>query len=219
MNKGHGIIPRRDIEYLNWARNIVQTSATHAQAWGLPPARVAQMENLAQTAHAAWEANNNPATTNHTSVTAKNAALASLKTQVSLFINLLLSTPQVPDEALAEMHLRPRRRVARQPKPPPADAPVLTIIAGQHHDLTACATPLPHGHPVEHLAGRNHYGFLLKYQFEGDPEVHQLVSTRLRRTLLFDETSKGRYLTLSAAWVNARIEPGPWSEPVRELVN
>jgi hypothetical protein len=134
-----------------------------------------------------------------------------------MFINFLESNTRVPDEALAAMSLRPRHPHAHQPKPAPAEAPVLTVITGQHHDLTAYVSTLQHGHPTEYLGA--YHGFLLKYQFEGETEVHQLVSTRKHRTLIFDEKSEGKYIKLSAAWVNTRIEPGPWSEEVRELVN
>jgi hypothetical protein len=210
--------PAKEPEYLGWAQNIIKTSETNAQEWGIQAGWLIQLRDFYQTAQTAWDANNNPATKSHTTVTAKNAAIAKLKGQISLFINFLESNTRVPDEALAAMNLRPRHPHAHLPKPVPVEAPVLTVITGQHHDVTAYVSTLQHGHPTEYL-GAGYHGFLLKYQFEGDTEVHQLVSTRKHRTLVFDEGKEGKYIKLSAAWVNARIEPGPWSEEVRELVN
>jgi hypothetical protein len=218
MNNRNGLAPLKEAEYLGWAQNIVQTSETNAQEWGIQAGWLAQLREFYQTAQTAWDTNNNPATKNHATVTAKNAAIATLKGQISMFINFLESNARVPDAALATMKLRPRHPHAHQPRPVPVEAPVLTVITGQHHDITVYVATLQHGHPTEYL-GAGYHGFLLKYQFEGDAEVHQLVSTRKHRTLVFDETKEARYVKLSAAWVNARIEPGPWSEEVRELVN
>jgi hypothetical protein len=218
MNHGYGTAPRKDAEYLGWAQNIVKTATDNATDWGIQSGWLSQLQGFVQAAQNAWDANNNPATKNHASAVAKDAAFARLKRELSLFINFLESNTRVPDEALATMNLRPRHPGVHQPKPPPSEAPVLTVITGQHHDVTAYVSTLQHGHPTEYLSGGYH-GFLLKYQFEGDAEVHQLVSTRKHRTLVFDEKCEGKYIKLSAAWVNARIEPGPWSEEVRELVN
>jgi hypothetical protein len=219
MTHHHGTAPVKEADYLGWAHNIIQTATDNATAWSLQAGLLAQLKTTLQTAQTAWEHNNNPTLKNHATVTAKNAALARLKSELSLFIDLLESNTRVPDEALAAMNLRPRHPGAHQPKPAPEEAPVLTILTGQHHDITAYVSTLQHGHPTEYLNRGNYYGFLLKYQFEGETEVHQLVSTRKHRTLVFDESKEGRYIKLSAAWVNARIEPGPWSEEVRELVN
>ncbi|MDR1957720.1 MAG: hypothetical protein LBQ54_01510 [Planctomycetaceae bacterium] len=89
----------------------------------------------------------------------------------------------------------------------------------QHHEVTVYVSTRLHGHPTEYLKDGKFYGFLLKYKIEGEPEWQQAVSTRLHHTLIFGEEEEGKDVLLQAAWVNPRIQNGPWSEEVRELVN
>jgi hypothetical protein len=45
-----------------------------------------------------------------------------------------------------------------------------------------------------------------------------VVSTRLHHTIFFEHDDEGKRITLSAAWVNPRFEPGPWCEEISEVI-
>jgi hypothetical protein len=101
----------------------------------------------------------------------------------------------------------------------PTEVPVLSAVVGQHHEVTVYVSKPQLGRPVEFLKNPKYYGFTLKYKVENASEWTQIVSTKLHYTLVFDEHCQGKFLLLHAAWVNPRIQNGPRSEEVRELVN
>jgi hypothetical protein len=37
--------------------------------------------------------------------------------------------------------------------------------------------------------------------------------------LIFTDAEEGKHIRLQGAWINPRIQNGPWSEEVRELIN
>jgi hypothetical protein len=47
----------------------------------------------------------------------------------------------------------------------------------------------------------------------------QVNSTRKHYTLIFDDTAEGKHLLVRAAWMNPRLQPGPWSDVDRKLIN
>ncbi|MDR0348723.1 MAG: hypothetical protein LBH90_04415, partial [Tannerella sp.] len=61
-------------------------------------------------------------------------------------------------------------------------------------------------------------GFKLRWRFEDETTYHFEISTRLRRTLFFGRENETRRVILSAAWVNPRMEEGPWSEDITEVI-
>ncbi|MDR1305484.1 MAG: hypothetical protein LBK76_09715 [Verrucomicrobiales bacterium] len=210
---------RKDHEFLDWARNIANTCRKQQTNWGLDVPLVEQLIAELSAATSAYGYNTDPAHKSHDTAAVKQLAFANLKRTLSVLINSLEGNRKVPDDALNSMQLRPRHPGSHQPHPAPAETPVLTVLTGQHHDVTAYVSTLQYGHPTEFLDTKHYYGFLLRYQFEGDPDWQQLVSTKKHKTLVFADDQEGKYIKLQAAWVNPRIEPGPWSEVVRELVN
>jgi hypothetical protein len=59
---------------------------------------------------------------------------------------------------------------------------------------------------------------MLRYKKEGDADYKTVVSTRLHHTLFFERDDEGKRVTLSAAWVNPRLEAGPWSDEISEVI-
>jgi hypothetical protein len=57
------------------------------------------------------------------------------------------------------------------------------------------------------------------FQIDGETQWQTIVSTKLHYTLIFTDAEEGKYIRLQAAWVTPRIQNGPWSEEVRELIN
>ncbi|MDR1140614.1 MAG: hypothetical protein LBL62_02910 [Planctomycetaceae bacterium] len=211
--------PETDAEFIAWAGTIHRDCTQNAGMWNLDPMLLNQFSTLYDTAETKYHLNTNKDLKNRVTVNAKNAAFAVLKSFLSMYINTLEGNPNVPDEALSDMALRPRHPGAHQPIDVPTEAPVLAVIVGQHHDVTVYVSTLQHGHPTHFLKDGKYAGFMLQYKFEGETEWHTVISTKLHHILNFTEAEEGKYIILRAAWVNPRMQNGPWSDEVRELIN
>jgi hypothetical protein len=74
------------------------------------------------------------------------------------------------------------------------------------------------GHPTQTTKRESYAGFKLRWRFEGETAYHTEISTRLYYTLLFEQADETKRIFLSAAWMNPRLEEGPWSEEFSEIV-
>jgi hypothetical protein len=212
-------MPVKDAEFIAWAKTIYRDCAENSGTWMLDPNLLNQFHELLLIATSTYESNADKELRNRATVKAKDAAFATLKLFLSTYVNTLEGNTNIPDEAIESMGLRPRHSHAHQPIPVPTDAPVLTAIVGQHHDVTTYASTLQHGHPTEFLKDGKYAGFVLKYLVDGETQWQTVVSTRLHYTLIFTDAEEGKYIRIQGAWINPRIQNGPWSEEVRELIN
>jgi hypothetical protein len=219
MANSNGYMPRKDGDFIAWAKTIYHDCHEYAEQWEIPSEVIAQLSDLVDLADEAFQTNSDKERKNKASVSAKDAAFLSLKQFLQAFINTLEGNLAVPDEAITAMGLRPRHPHAHLPDPVPTEAPVLTVIVGQHHDVTAYVSTLQKGHPSEFLAKGKYAGFILKYLVDGEIQWQSIISTRLHYTLIFTDAEEGKHIKLQAAWVNPRMQNGPWSEEVRELIN
>jgi hypothetical protein len=219
MSNSNGYMPRKDAEFIAWTKTIYRDCSENAPTWQLDTTLLNQFNDLVVTATAAYENNADKELRNRATVKLKDAAFLALKLFLSTYINTLEGNNNIPDEAIESMGLRPRHPHAHQPIPVPTEAPVLTAIVGQHHDVTVYASTLQHGHPTAFLKDGKYAGFMLKYLMDGETQWQSIVSTRLHYTLIFTDADEGKYIRLQAAWVNPRMQNGPWSEEVRELIN
>ncbi|MDR0609373.1 MAG: hypothetical protein LBG58_04640 [Planctomycetaceae bacterium] len=219
MANSNGYVPRKENEFLAWAKTIYGDCEKNLETWGLDLDQMTRFAQLIEIAGTAFQVNSDKERKNKMSVYAKNAAFLSLKQFLKAFINTLEGNLKIPDEAITSMGLRPRRFHARQPIPVPTEVPVITPVVGQHHNLTVYAATLQLGHPTESLKIGKYAGFLLKYRLEDETQWQFVISTKLHYTLVFDETAKGKHLLMQGAWLNPRMQNGPWSEEIQELVN
>jgi hypothetical protein len=219
MSNSNGYMPRKDAEFIAWAKTIDRDCTENSGIWQLDPTLLHQFNDLVVTANAAYENNADKELRNRATVKAKDAAFAALKLFLSTYVNTLEGNTNIPDEAIVSMGLRPRHPHAHQPIPVPTEAPILTAVVGQHHDTTVYVSTLQHGHPTEFLKDGKYAGFVLKYLVEGETQWQTVVSTRLHYTLIFTDAEEGKHIRLQGAWINPRIQNGPWSEEVRELIN
>jgi hypothetical protein len=61
-------------------------------------------------------------------------------------------------------------------------------------------------------------GFTVRWRLEGETQDHTETVERLHLTLHFAREDEGKKVILSAAWVNPRLEPGPFSPDVTEIL-
>jgi hypothetical protein len=211
------IYNQADIKFLTFAGSIYGQCNEHATDWLIDRERLARLKALADSARKAYEANMDPYTRNHLTSVEKKVTLGELKAFISVFINYLTGNEAVTDEGLEQMNLRPRRRQARLPLPAPAEAPLLSART-LHGEIRVYAVRREHGHPTQGVQHRHYHGFKLRWRFEDETDWRIELSTRLRHTLRFEGEDTGRSIVLCIAWVNPRLQEGPWSDSVSKVI-
>jgi hypothetical protein len=206
-----------DEQFIAYAGTINSQCTEHATEWNIDPARLGTLQALTTGAVTAYEANIDMATRNLITSTNKKTAFGELKHFLALFIDYLEGNLSVPDDALAVMSLRPRTHHAVQPLPRPDDAPLLKVVK-QHDEMTVYVTRSELGHPARSATLKKYHGFKLRWKFEDETAFRTEISTRLHFTLHFGREDETKRVILSAAWVNPRLEEGPWTEDLAEVV-
>jgi hypothetical protein len=218
MASRRSTLHRPDEQFIALANTIYTQCLEHAEAWAIDPQQLATCASLLAAATTAYEASLKRATRTMATTAVKRSAFMALRRFLSRFIDYLEGNVAVPDTAIATMGLRPRTRTLRQPLSRPTEAPGL-VVTRLHGQLNVHAIRPSHGHLSSNVIGDRYYGFMLRYKKEGDTDFHIVVSTRMRRILQFEQADEGKRISLSAAWINPRLEPGPWSEEIMESIS
>jgi hypothetical protein len=109
-----------------------------------------------------------------------------------MFIDYLEGNTSVPDAALAVM--------------------------GQHGSMTVYVSRIEHGQPTKTVTKKQYYGFKVRWRFANETQYRTDVSSRLHHTIYFEQAHEGERIILSAAWMNSRLQEGPWYEDVTEII-
>jgi hypothetical protein len=173
---------------------------------------------LTENAEAAWEANTNPETASRRTSAEKKQAFSELKRYLSLFSNAFYVNEAITDADIEAMSLRPRHTHTALPKPEPDEAPEVTAVVGQHHNVTVYVSKAQHGEPVRSL-NTKYYGFIIRYRKDGEEAWQQQLSTRLHVTFCFESEDEGKRLHFSVSWLNARLQNGPWSDEISTMIH
>ncbi|MDR0750582.1 MAG: hypothetical protein LBF62_13580 [Tannerellaceae bacterium] len=216
MRQG-SLLKQADGKVLAYITDACTQCTEHATEWKIEPERLAELTARTEAAQKAYEANLNRSLRNHITTVAKDNALRELKLFFSLFTNYLIGNTAVPDEALAAMNIRPRIRPARYPLPVPAETPLLSV-AIQHGEIAVYAVRSDMGQPAGGVQHKPYHGFKIRWKFDGEEAWRIELSTRLKHILCFEAKDEGRRITLSIAWVNPRLQEGPWSNPVSQVI-
>lgn len=210
-------LEKPDGQFIASANTIKDQCTQHAGEWQIDQERLNTLTVLTTNANTAYNANSDRATRNHITATNKKAAFAELKHFLSLFINYLEGNLSVPDEALAIMGLRSREHHAHQPYDRPDETPATKVVR-QHDEMTLYVSRAVQGQPTQSTTRPGYRGFKIRWRFEDETVYRTDISTRLHYTLHFDRQDEGRRVVIAVAWVNPRLEEGPWSEDIVEVV-
>jgi hypothetical protein len=211
------IIDQPDGEFLAYANSLNDQCTTHAAEWNIDPARLSVLNTLTLNASTAYKLNTDLATRSHLTSVNKRSAFEELKHFLRFFIYYLKGNLSTPDAALETMHISPRVRHMREPLPPPGEAPVITVVR-QHGEMTIYVSRAEHGHPTGSAKRKPYHGFKLRWRFKGETVYRIEISTRLQITLHFEREDETKRIEMSAAWINPRLQEGPWSNDVTEIV-
>jgi hypothetical protein len=216
MTNTHGTLQKPDPQFLAFVNTIDEQCNQHLE-WMIDPPRLTTLNGLYGNANTAYAANNDRAT--HTFITSSNKkhAFAELKHFTGTFINYLEVNDNVPDTALEYMGLRPRTHQGKQPLPPPKEMPGLSVKKVHDEMIFYVARP-EHDQPTSGVGLPHYHGFKLRWKYDGATEWHEVVSTRLHATLYFDHDDEGKRIIFMAAWVNPRLQEGPWTTEMTEIV-
>jgi hypothetical protein len=213
---GHSTLNKPDADFIAQADSINEQSHLHESDWELSATVLATFDTKLSTAKTAYEANKNRSTKNAVTAALKQEAFGDLKYFLSMYINTLEGNSNVPDSALQYMGLRPRHPSGHGPLPRPTDILVLSVIR-QHDEMTVYASLPEHDQPTSSVGPKKHYGFALRYTIEGGLQ-QTITTTRLHHTLFFDRADEGKRVLLAGAWINPRLETGPWSDEISEII-
>ena len=180
---------------------------------------MATLNELTATAQNAYQANVNRSLANRQTAAEKQFAFAALRSFLSLFVGSLRANLAVSDDDIEAMGLPSRQHHRRQPLPPPPESLTLQVASLHPLELQASVHLPTYGHPAHSQTRKAYHGFTLRYRKAGDAEWQQVYTTRLRLLLRLDASYGGQMVTLSAAWINPRLQHGPWSNEVEALVN
>jgi hypothetical protein len=137
-----------------------------------------------------------------------------LKKYARWFIDSLEVNLKVPDEALDKMGLPPREKPANQPDPPPTTHLVITFKKIDN-TLRLQGSQQISGQPKSTVGPKKlHFGIIFKVKVEGEPEPRIIPTTKLHADIIFPPEYKGRHAKVSGAWLNSRLDPGPWCDDI-----
>jgi hypothetical protein len=217
MSNSKSTLQKPDEQFLAQANTISTECHEHEVEWKVDEEQVQTFDVKLNAANAAYAANKDLSKKNATTSEHKKATFAELKNFMGLFINTLEGNTRIPDEALARMQLRPRHHHVFEPLPRPKELPVFSIRK-QHDEITVYVAKPEYDQPAATIAPGHYHGFALRYKKEGDADYQTVVSARLHHTLIFEPEDDGKRLFFSVAWVNPRLETGPWTMETSEII-
>jgi hypothetical protein len=217
MSITQSTLNKPEAQFIAFANTINSQCKEHKTEWNIDNAKLTTFDSLLSTANDAYETNSNKATKNAVTVANKNSAIAELKRFLGSFITYIEINDSVPDAAIEAMGLRPRHRTARQPLARPNEQ-LLLSVKKLHDEMIVYAQRPEHGQSTTSVAPTRYHGFILRYRIDGDEQYQIAISTRLRHTIRFDRANEGKRVFLSAAWVNPRLENGPWCNEISEII-
>jgi hypothetical protein len=216
MKHRQGTLRKPDKDFMALATTINEQCNQNASEWYIDPDKLKAFNGLLTNAQNAYNANNDKATKNAITSANKKAAFGELKHFLGSFIDYLEVNTYVPDQALAYMGLRSREHHAHQPLPRPQDEIVISVRK-QHDEMTIYAAIPEKDHPTDGVGPAKYHGFMIRYREEGKDYI-MIASTRLHHTIFFERDDEGKRIFISAAWINPRLETGPWSDEISEII-
>ena len=214
-------IPTGDEAFLDWAKNLLAYTASHAAAWGIAEGKLTALQALAaaytEKLAAAQDPNRGKA-----DVLAKNEARDALKAALRPFVKAHLAyNEEVSDEDKVELGL-PLHNNKPSPVPPPSTHPEFDIGTAELRQLSVRfwdAGSTRRGKPA------GVHGAEIRWDFHDAPpaNIEELgkseFDTASPHTLRFDESDRGKRVYICVQWENNKGEKGPWSEIVEAVIS
>ena len=218
-------VPRGNKAYLEYVGNILETVRPNMTAWEISTTRFKRVENPYLNTVKSYDKNAAKATRGDKSAIDLHDDMKKLRPIVAVFVIFLRGNTNIPDDMLAVMNIPPRLRTYHQAQPAPDDDAVFEVRRVAHLLYQILMQSLAAGHPRQTMTDRRrHYGYRFEYIIIDHaapiPDIETITNweflefTKLRNNITFPQAAEGKRLIGRAAWINNRLQPGPWSEPV-----
>jgi hypothetical protein len=211
--------PRTDAEFVDWAKMVTSHCTTNLSAWGISQAFITDLGGKVGSAIDAYTKNSDPSTKNRTTVATKNETFRILRETMSVVVPALVSNTKISNDELAQMGLPTRIHHYHGPLPVPANAPNVEVHSGEHHVVDVYVSNPQLGQVTSYLKDPEDYGFVMRYKLEDEETWHEKNYTKLHTRLIFEDKDVKKNLSIMVAWINPRLEHGPWSDTITVIVN
>ena len=211
-------IPRKDKDFLAFGRNVYELTVSRASDWGYATKELQEFSALENDAESAYEANINPRTSSRTTSALKKTSFAAYEKFLRGFVKKLEANDKVTEAELLAMGLPSRVHHAHGKLPPPSEVLDLNVTTGKHLEVDVRARIPESGHPTEYLKHHGIAGIVIRFRVDGGEWQERYVK-RTGERLSFSPEQEGLHVTVSAAWINPSLEPGPFCPEIRVLIN
>lgn len=207
-------LPTTDQDLDAWAINFADLITASPGTYALEAADATALNPIVDAFTAALAIATNPATRTTPTIAAKDAAKATMKTQLRSLANRVQAADSVSNEDKAALGLT-IRDTSPAPVPVPTTFPLLQLIKATtlNHELRYADSDTPDS--LRKPSGAA--GMELRVQVSTvvitDPATitYRGFETRNPVQVGFDGADIGKQAYYSARWLTARGEPGPWS--------
>lgn len=216
-------IPRKNVAFFNFQKNMVQMVVTNAAAWGIPPAAVGAFQTASAVYSPHWQNISNPATKTKGMVLMHNQSRKRFEKTVRQFVNQWLASNtalKVGDktnlglkERESKKHRRPHLLAAPDVYVMSHPGSRMLVVCREEGDSTRPSIPkYADGVEVAYSVGT-------RPAHVGETTEH-FVTLKARPEIRLETGTAGKFFYAFARWVNLRdhTKNGPWSNPAEGMV-
>jgi hypothetical protein len=216
-------VPRKESVFYPWSKNLVKVSTANRARWGISAAETTDLNTSFTDYETKYLIAIDPKTRTKATVQEKNDAKKIFTVKLrSYCMGHLLHNTLVTNKDRDLLQL-PIHDIKPTPVPPPKTWPVGTVDTSVHQQHTIHVTDSAEVTPRGGLPDNVH-GFETWYKVGGampntDEEFSYLnFSSTSLLTVNFPLDKAGVNVWYRFRWVNARNQPGPWSESIISAV-
>lgn len=216
---GRSFYGRPNLELYNGSKTFAEVIAANPEAYGLTRRHSDDYAAANAAWVAAYEAAAEPRTRTQVLVAARNAAAAVVRKMAADLARIINGTPSVTDAQKMELGLAVRTKPARFGRP--TDQPRVEVLSVVARSVTIrIQATSEEGHAKRGKPRGATAAWVYTYvgqAYPADPGRWQLIgaSTRGKYTLTFpSDLVSGQQVWITAAWINAKQQPGPTAAPI-----
>jgi hypothetical protein len=209
---------RKDLDVLTDLEHVCEDCAENLDNWKVPAGTLEKMTALTKKARVAFEANRAKATKNATTKAAKDVAFEEMKRYAREFTSLLKFNLNIPNEMLVAMGLPSRDRHRRSTPAPTQKGNIKVVRKGKYYrfslNLPLDNQLLKMSVPKEATGGTE-----WRYKKKGAAKEESKYSSKSSFMLKTTDEERGETLLVCGRWINAKYEPGPWSDWIEVIIS
>ena len=207
-------VPRSDVQFNEWQKNLVVNMKASAMPWGIPPGAINDIEAEQAEFETRYAVAENPATRTRAAIVMKDEARKSFESLIRITVKAYITyNPAVTDEERINMGLRVHK-TTRTAVGVPTTYPEYTVetalrqLSIHFRDAGKDSKAKPAGIS----------GALIRWDILNKPPtksadlLNSALDTASPYTIRFTENQRGSRVYFALAWQNTKGELGPWSE-------